>query len=48
MCVYIILPPSRGYLTIQATLGGAPICQGSRDIEHLPNAEEEVPEKNKQ
>ena len=39
-----LIPTSRGYLTIQATLIVSPIGQGFRDVEHLPDAEEEVPE----
>ena len=31
-------------MTIQATLAGVPVGQGFRDVEHLPDAEEEVPE----
>ena len=39
-----LIPTSRGYLTIQATLIVSPVGQGFRDVEHLPDAEEEVPE----
>ena len=37
-------PPSRGHLTIDLTLTGAPVGQGPGDVKHLPDAEEETPE----